>query len=70
MVQIEISGPEHSHKGYLMVVIARVLRDLGAEVTVQGEETHLAEKSNAEFDVILDKISGLRIALTEMKTRL
>jgi len=36
---------------------------------VQGEETHLAEKNKAEFDVILGKISGLNISLTEMKTR-
>jgi hypothetical protein len=69
MVQIEISGPEHSHKGYLMVAIAKILRDMGAEVVVQGEETHLAQKTKAEFDSILGKIAGLKIAVTEMKTR-
>lgn len=68
MVHIEVSGPEHSKKGYVMVEIARVLRSMGCEVTVQGEETHLADKVVVPEDLIHQKLSGVKIIITEMQT--
>ena len=44
MVQIEVSGPDRSRKGYILIAVARALRELGATVNVVGEETHLVDK--------------------------
>lgn len=68
MVQIEVSGPEHSKKGYIMVAIAKVLRDLGAEVAVLGEDTHLASKVSLTEDAVAEKLTGLQVRLTELQT--
>ncbi len=69
MVHIEVSGPEHSKKGYVMVEIARVLRSMGCEVIVQGEQTHLADKVSVPEEAIHQKLSGVQVSITEMKTR-
>lgn len=68
MLNIQVSGPEHSKKGYIMVEIARVLREAGCEVTLQGEETHLVEKAALTDDSIRSKIAGQKVVITEMQT--
>jgi hypothetical protein len=69
MVNIEITGPLHSKKGYIMVAIAQALRDLGATVVLQGEDTHLADKRNADGSVIAEKLTGQEVRITELQTR-
>lgn len=68
MVQIQISGPAHSKKGYMMVEIARVLRECGCEVTMIGEETHLIEKQNLNHEQVEQNLTGQRVHITELKT--
>lgn len=70
MVQIEVTGPEHSRKGYIMVAIARALRELGATVELQGEETHLATKMAIDEEVIHERLLGQTIRITELQTSL
>jgi hypothetical protein len=68
MVQIEVSGPTHAKKGYVMVAIARALRELGAEVQVLGETTHLAEKSTKDSHELALNLRGQEVRLTELQT--
>lgn len=68
MVQIEVSGPSGAKKGYVMVAIARALRELGAEVQVLGETTHLVEKSNKDQQELAMALRGQEVRLTELQT--
>jgi hypothetical protein len=70
MVQIQVTGPEHSGKGYIMIAVARTLRELGVQVVLQGEETHLEEKAAFSADVWSEKLRGQKVLITELKTRL
>lgn len=67
MVQIEVSGPAHSRRGYLMVEIARVLRGYGCEVTLQGEGTHLAQKVELTEAELIEKLAGVEVRITELQ---
>jgi hypothetical protein len=68
MVQIQVSGPDHSRKGYILVAIARALRELGADVSVLGEGTHLINKVALDTTVIGEKLTGQQIHITELRT--
>jgi hypothetical protein len=68
MVQIQISGPAHSRRGYLMVEIARVLRGFGCNVILQGEGTHLAQKVELSDAEISEKLAGVEVRITELQT--
>jgi hypothetical protein len=68
MVQIEVSGPDHSRKGYILIAIARALRELGADVSVLGEGTHLADKVDLDQSVFGEKLAGQTIHITELRT--
>ena len=68
MVQIQVTGPEHSGKGYIMIAIARALRELEVDVTLQGEQTHLEEKAAFDADVWSNKLRGQKVLVTELKT--
>lgn len=68
MVQIQVTGPLHSKKGYIMVAITKLLRELGAEVTVMGETTHLAEKVGVDEAILQEKITGQVVQITELQT--
>jgi molybdopterin-guanine dinucleotide biosynthesis protein len=68
MVQIQVTGPSHSGKGYIMVEIARRLRELGCDVRLQGEETHLAEKVAVSDEVAAAKLTGQQVTITELQT--
>jgi hypothetical protein len=68
MLQIQVSGPDHSGKGYVMIAIAHALRQLGADVQVQGETTHLAKKAALIDEAIQARLEDQVIRLTELKT--
>lgn len=68
MVNIQVTGPTHSKKGYIMALVAKTLRDAGCEVHLQGEETHLVEKIKTEDEVIKTKLEGQKIVITELQT--
>jgi len=68
MVQIEISGPAHSKRGYMMVEIARVLRSFGCDVILQGEGSHLVNKVELSDAEISEKLQGVEVRITELQT--
>lgn len=68
MVHIQVSGPDHSRKGYIMVAVARALRELGADVSMIGEGTHLVDKTDLDTAVIGEKLTGQQIHVTELRT--
>jgi hypothetical protein len=68
MVQIQVSGPDHSRKGYIMVAIARALREYHADVSVIGEATHLMEKADVLDEELEEKLNGVDIHITELRT--
>ena len=68
MVNIQVTGPLHSKKGYIMALLTKTLRDAGCEVNLQGEETHLATKVHAEDEVVKTKLVGQKVVITEMQT--
>ena len=68
MVHIEVSGPTHSKKGYIMAVIAQALREAGAEVRMLGESTHLADKMVASPELVHEKLDHQVVHITEMQT--
>lgn len=68
MVQIQVSGPTHSKKGYVIAAITAALRELGAEVHVLGEETHLADKMHVSESKLHEKLESVTIHITEMQT--
>lgn len=68
MVNIEISGKAHTKRGYLMVELTRILRSLGCEVELQGEASHLANKTPLTDDEIKEKLQGMVVRITEIQT--
>jgi predicted peroxiredoxin len=68
MVNIQVTGPEHSKKGYIMVVIAKALRDAGCDVSVLGEGTHLSDKTGLDETTVAERLTGHRVHITELKT--
>lgn len=68
MVQIQVSGPVHSGKGYVIAAITEALRDLGAEVHVLGEETHLVDLMHAPETTLHEALEGVVIHITQMRT--
>ena len=68
MVQILVTGPTHSGKGYIMVEIARKLRELGCDVQLQGETTHLQEKVSISDEAAAAKLLRQKVIITELQT--
>lgn len=68
MIQIQVSGPAHSKKGYAIVAIVNALRDIGADVHVLGEHTHLADKMESNDKTLSKKLEGQVICVTELRT--
>jgi molybdopterin-guanine dinucleotide biosynthesis protein len=68
MIQVQITGPIHSGKGYLMVEIARKLRELGCIVDLQGEETHLVDKTGVSDETAAARLAGQHVVITELTT--
>lgn len=68
MVQIQVTGPAHSKKGYIMIEIARKLRELGCDVLLQGESSHLQEKAEISDEDAALKLQGQSVMITELKT--
>jgi len=69
-IRIEVTGPEHSGKGHVIALIARMLREQGVEVVVQGEHSHNATKMLKEEIDLLNKIDEkhVKVLITEMQT--
>lgn len=68
MVNIQVTGPTGSKKGYIMVAITKALRDLGCDVHLQGEYTHLAEKMVKSEDDMCDNLLAQEVNITELQT--
>lgn len=68
MLNVNITGPEHSGKGHLMVLVAELLREKGLSVVVQGEQSHLHSKFEQSEIEHIDKLSNTKIVITELQT--
>ena len=68
MITITIEGPDKSGKGHAVALIAKYLRDLGCDVTVQAEETHTAPKMEKDESDLLARLRDARIVVREMRT--
>lgn len=65
---ITVSGPDKSGKGHIMALVAKALRDAGAEVSVQAETTHNATKMQKPVEELHQKLTGKKIMLLEQQT--
>jgi hypothetical protein len=68
MIQITVFGPEHSKKDYIMLTIAKALREAGAEVKVLGENSYFAHKAEMDEETIKSKLEGQSIRISEQRT--
>lgn len=67
--KVEISGPEHQGKTTLAVLIARLLQDCGAIVTLQRADPQIDEKISKPHAELVERVNGLEILVTELQTR-
>lgn len=67
MIDIQVTGKAHSKRGYLMVELTRILRELGCEVQLQGETTHLSDKTPLTDEQIKEKLKGMQVRITELQ---
>lgn len=65
---VSVTGPDHSGKGHVVAAIAHQLEKLGCEVLVQGAETHNASKLAKTDEALADRLKGVGVVLTEMRT--
>jgi len=66
---IEITGPEHSGKTTLAVLLGRILEQHGAKVTLQQIDPQFDEKNSATNADLARRVEGMEILITEMQTR-
>ncbi len=67
--RIEISGPEHSKKTTIAILVAKYLRSIGIDAISQEADPQFAEKNAAETAQLEAKVAGVRVVITEMHTR-
>lgn len=67
-INIVVTGPDKSGKGYIMASIARHLESIGCVVTVQSAEMHNAPKMVKTNEEISARLKGVPIVVTEMQT--
>ena len=68
LINIEITGPTHSGKGYVIAAIAKALEELGCEVVVQAADTHNQPKLAKTPEEIASRLNGQVVRITEMQT--
>lgn len=64
-----VQGPAHAGKGHLMAYLSHLLRQAGAEVQVQGEQTHNKPKFDKPADELLARLASCRVVVREEQTR-
>lgn len=67
-VSIQITGGAQAGKGSVAAYITKVLRDAGATVTLQGEETFNKAKVDADATALRVRLSACRVLITEQQT--
>lgn len=67
-ITIQVSGPEHSGKTSLAVVVAQLLTDLGADVRLQRADPQIDEKMNADPEDVRERLKTVRVDIMEMQT--
>lgn len=69
-IVISVEGKGHAGKGYVIAAIAHKLRELGINVSIQGEETHNKEKIEKDDAEIANKLKEkeCRVVILEMQT--
>lgn len=70
VVRIEISGPEHSAKTNLLVLLTRFLEKNGINVEEQKIDPQFDKKLNMTDQQLIEKLKDKTVIITEMQTRL
>ena len=68
MIQVLVQGPEHSKKDWVVLTIAKALREMGAQVSVLGEDTYMAHKATANIEEFQSRLTGQDIVVAELRT--
>ena len=68
MTRVEISGPEHSKKTTLAVLIANYLETLGVDVVRQKADPEYPEKETAGSEGLAARVAGMQVFVSEMQT--
>jgi molybdopterin-guanine dinucleotide biosynthesis protein len=67
-IMITVQGSSHSGKGTAIAAIAHKLRELGATVTVQGEQTHNKEKLEKADEELAPRLQDIEVMILEQRT--
>ena len=68
MTRIEISGPEHSKKTTLLVLLSRYLVSIGVDVVPQRTDPQFSAKMDVDSAELEAAVKGARVTITEMMT--
>ncbi len=68
MITITVEGPNKAGKGYVIAAIAKALKEVGCDVSVQGEVTHNAEKLAKTQEEIVARLKDQKVRVMEMQT--
>lgn len=64
---IEISGPEHSGKTSLMVVLDNYLRSIGMDITIQLADPQIHDKLD-DLEKCIERLKGEKGKIREVTT--
>ena len=69
-VSIQITGTDHTRKTRIAVLVSRLLEKYGATVSLQRADKELDEKLLMTDDQLGEKLGGVDIFISEMRTAL
>ena len=67
-ILVTVTGHDHTGKGHVAAAIANHLQNLGCSVLVQCAETHLASKLAKPDEQLAERLQGVEIVVSEMRT--
>jgi len=67
--RIEISGPEHSKKTTLAILVSEYLSSLGVNVVLQKADPQFEDKISLEHNELEKTVCGLEVFISELQTR-
>lgn len=67
-VFIQVSGPEHSGKTTVAVLVAKYLESLGATVHLQKGDPQIDDKMEKSVEELSTRLGSVDVTLMEMQT--
>jgi thymidylate kinase len=68
MITIVVEGPDKAGKSHAIALIAKHLKSIGCDVSVQSEETHNAGTMAMEESQLMERLRKERIVIQELRT--